>query len=445
MRKESAFAKPMADRAVSKVFACVRVPGLGVQIEEQRLSSHTPGAAAKPVVLCDEAGHRVVSASPAALKRGVRPGLSRWEAARRCPGLLVSQPDPEKYHYFWRRLLDICGDYTPHLTVLKDPTICPLPEPPQHSASCSGEAEILLDLTGTERLFGPPDQTAHEIRNRLRADAGLLASVGLGPNPLVARLACELANLGDVAEVAPDQAPQFVGRLPIAMLPGVDLQRAQQLGMMGLRQAKDLAALPPDAVARAFGEWGRRLWEMAQGRPSPPLNASPLATTGASPLATTGATQSEFDLVSAETDLHPATEDADRIHAALRATADQVARRLRRQGEVARQVSIELVFHDLRKVRARRTLRYSTRSPELLFHAARTLFQRMKLNGRLVRRVRLHTARLAPGPQGGQTALPLEDREPRRQRLAEMVERLRDRFGETAVTRGSVFAELHRD
>jgi hypothetical protein len=61
----------------------------------------------------------------------------------------------------------------------------------------------------------------------------------------------------------------------------------------------------------------------------------------------------------------------------------------------------------------------------------------MKLNGRLVRRVRISVARLAAEVDGGQLGLPLLDHETRRDRLAEHADRLRDRFGESAVARGS--------
>ena len=121
----------------------------------------------------------------------------------------------------------------------------------------------------------------------------------------------------------------------------------------------------------------------------------------------------------------------------LRAAAEEAARKLRERGHVGRQVRIEVVFRDLRTVGARRTLRQPTQSGEVIFRAARGLLDRMKLNGRQVRRVRVRVSRLAMGPQGGQLALPLLEREARRERLAEMVDRIKDRFGEGAVARAS--------
>ena len=103
-KKQSASAKDTAD----KVFAHVRVDGLGASVEARE-----HGRSGPPTILLDESGQRVASASPAARRCGVRPGASLWEAQRRCPEVLVAEPDPEKYEYFWQQVVEICGDYTP--------------------------------------------------------------------------------------------------------------------------------------------------------------------------------------------------------------------------------------------------------------------------------------------------------------------------------------------
>jgi len=414
---------------LTRVFAHVRVHGLDASVEARE----RPG---QPVAVYDDAAQRVVSVSPAAFRQGVRPGASRWEAERCCPELLAVQPNPEKYEYFWQQVVEICGDYSPEVRTDR-PVILRQPKHPRGLAeedlalSTLSRRDISLDLTGTERLFGPPKRVAQEIRNRLRVEVGVVASVGVGPNAMVARLACEVAGPGKVVEVAPKEVADFVGRLPVAILPGVDREMAQQLDEMGIRQAKALAALPVEAVERAFEPWGRRIWEIAQG-------GDPEESRWEQGLISGLGSESDGETIAAQVDLHPPSEERERVRAGLRAAADELTRKLRERGQVAQQVRIELVFRDLRTVGARRTLRHPTRSAEVIFQAARLLFEHMKLHGRLVRRVRLRAARLTLGPQGGQMSLPLLEREARRERLLEMVEKLRDRFGEEAVTRGSV-------
>jgi len=402
------------------------------------------------VVLLDESGQRVASASPAAQRCGVRAGASLWETQRRCPEVLVAEADSEKYEYFWQQVVEVCGDYTPRLQEVTSKGDCEdgakiLRFAQNDRRGAQGDRKrgqsdnaghaISLDLTGTERLFGPAKGIAQEIRNRLRVEVGVAACIGIGPNRMVARLACESARLatrpagkpGEVVEVKLEEAAEFVGRLPISALPGVDEDWAERLSEMGIRRAKDLAALPAEAVGRALGEWGRRLWEIARG--GDPLEKNEI---GTSP-----ERYWEKGIFSVQFDLRPATEERGRVRAALRAVTEEVGRRLRQRGQAARQVKITLVFRDMRKVGARRTLRQPAQSGEWLFQAAGALFERMKLNGRLVRRVRVTVAHLAVGPNGGQLGLPLLEREERRERLAERVDQVKDRYGEAAVARGS--------
>ena len=238
---------------------------------------------------------------------------------------------------------------------------------------------------------------------------------------------------GEVVEIAAEETTEFLGRAPLAALPGVSAEFALQLAALGLQRGRDLAALPPDAVARALGEQGRRLQKIVRGE------------AGEEEPTMIGERAGEEEPgVAAQAELRPPTGEKERILAAFRRAAEEVARILREQGQVGSRIRIDLVFRDLRTVGARRTLRQATRSEEVIFHTAQDLFARARLGDRLVRRVRIRIGRLVVGPQGGQLALPLLPQEARRERLSEMVSRVRDRFGERAVTRGAVLALRER-
>ena len=398
-----------------RVYACVRVHDLAASIEARERGG-------QPVVIYGEGGQWVVSASPDAQRSRVRPGMTRWEAERRCPEVIAVAPDPEKYAYFQQRMVEICGDYSQLSKRRRG-----------EESKESEQNDLLLDLTGSEHLFGPAKAVALEIRNRLRAEVGVVASVGIGPSPVMAMLACKSAKPGAVVEVTSEKAAEFVGQLPIGALPGVDDEWAQRLSDMGIRQAKDFAALPVEAVARAFGERGRRVWEMARGEEA-------RSRRGEKARSEEGRTE---EALAAQAEVRPATDDRARVRAALRAAADDVARMLRQQGEVTRQIEVVVVFNDMRAVGARRTLGQATRSSEVIFRAAGALFERIQLAGRLVRRVRIVVSRLATGPHGGQMGLPMQEQEQRRERLAERMNQVKDRFGEGAVRRASAF-ELTR-
>ncbi|MFB3881229.1 MAG: hypothetical protein ACE149_08190 [Armatimonadota bacterium] len=403
------------ERQPRRVYAYIQVHDLAASIEARERGG-------LPVIIYDEGGQQVASASPEARRRGVRTGMTRWEAERLCPEAIAAAPDPAKHAHFQQRVIEIAGDYAQARRV------------ESRGVEESEGNGLLLDLTGSERLFGPAKAIALEIRNRLRAEVGVMASIGVGPNPVVARLAAESANLGAVVEVKPEEAAEFVGRLPVEALPEVDDKWAQQLRDLGLRQAKDFAALPADAVERAFGERGKRVWRIARGE-EPNISVSTLSS---SPL------RLVEQALSAQAEVRPATDDRARVRAALRAAADDVARMLRQQGKVTRQIEVVIVFSDMRAVGARRTLAVATRSGEVIFRTAGLLFERIQLFRRLVRRVRIVASRLAAGPQGGQMGLPMLEQEQRRERLAERMNQVKDRFGEGAVSRASTLEPTPR-
>lgn len=276
----------------------------------------------------------------------------------------------------WERALEICGDYSPRL----------LP-------SSEGRG-LTLDLTEATRLLGPAKSLAQELRNRLRVELGLNVAVGLGPSPLVARLAASHARPGEIAQVSPRDAASFLARQPVSLLPGVARDWARWLGELGIRQLGDLAALPEDSVTRTFGARGRRAWELVHGQE--PEEASRL-----DPRVESG------ELVSAQVDLRPATGERSKVRAALRLAAEEVARQLASRRDAAGQVRIELVFDDLRRIALRRTLPRPTHSRETLSQVARALYDHARLGRRLLRRVRVLAAHLRPSERGGQLPLPL--------------------------------------
>lgn len=291
------------------------------------------------------------------------------------PGL--SALSSERETRLWERVMEVCGDYTARL----------LPS--------SGGRGITLDLTDASRLLGSAKSLAQEVRNRLRGELGVEVAIGLGPSALVARLAARKARPGAMVEVTPRETGAFLARQPIAALPGVETEWARWLGEMGIKQLGDLAALSEESAERALGARGKRMWELLQGR-EPEGTAAPVES-------------AEEPVVSAQVGLRPATGERIRVRAALRLAAEQVAQQLQQRGETAAQVRVEVVFQDLRRVVLRRTLPRATQSRVLLFQVARALYDHAKLGRRLVRRVRVHAARLSLDERGRQLMLPLAE------------------------------------
>jgi DNA polymerase-4 len=281
-------------------------------------------------------------------------------------------------------VVEVCGDYTERLW-----------------AHPQGR-EVTLELTGRERLLGLPEAIGRELRNRLRGELGLECSIGVGTSPTVAQLASRTARPGEVLSVPAKAAAAFVGRAPVAALPGVEAEWARWLSEMGIRTVGDLGALSVETVVRTFGERGRRAWEAAQG--GEPRLAAPAP--------------SAEEAVSAQVDLHPPSDERARLRTALQMVVAEVAGQLRQRGKATRQVRLELVFADLRQVEVRRTLPCATGDAKAVFQVARDLVDRVRLHGKQVRRIRLSVGHLVLDEQGGQLPLPLPEAQAGRPRQA---------------------------
>jgi DNA polymerase IV len=125
--------------------------------------------------------------------------------------------------------------------------------------------EAFLDVRGCEGLFGPASQIARAIKDRVRAETGLTASVGLAPNKFLAKLAGDLGKPDGLVTLLPAQVRDFLTPLPVSRLWGVGAKGEQRLHALGIRTIGELAERPEQVLADHLGEVGRHLWRLAHG------------------------------------------------------------------------------------------------------------------------------------------------------------------------------------
>src|SRR5947209_5452584 len=123
--------------------------------------------------------------------------------------------------------------------------------------------EAFLDVSAARRLWGPPDEIGRRIRDRVRADLGLWASVGAGTTKLVAKLASEAAKPTPslrgpvpgpgVKVVEPEDELAFLHAHPVGALWGVGPATRKRLERFGVQTVGELAALPVEALVGVLG------------------------------------------------------------------------------------------------------------------------------------------------------------------------------------------------
>jgi DNA polymerase-4 len=336
----------------------------------------------------------VSAASYEARVFGVHSAMSLREAGRRCPTGIFVPVDGRRYQQASRDVMAVLRRFTP------------LVEPVSID-------EAFLDVTATFGLFGDGPTIARRIKDEVRRDVGLTASVGVAATKLVAKIASDLRKPDGLVVVEPGEEAGFLRPLPISRLWGVGEKTAVVLAEYGVRTIGDLAALPPDVVIRRFGKHGASLVERAQGIDADPVHdGDPAKSVGH---------EHTFDVD---------TADREIIERTLLAMSDGVAARLRSAGVRAGTVAVKIRDTSFRTITRQRTLADPTDMTDPIYQVALEL-ARPELRGIRVRLIGVTASNLGDREQLGM----FENVDPRRRRVTEAADAVRRRFGEDAVTR----------
>jgi DNA polymerase-4 len=295
-----------------------------------------------PVIVGGSAeGRGVVSAaSYEARKFGVHSAMPTVTARRLCPHGVFLPVRMSHYAAVARQLREIFFSFTP------------LVEPLSLD-------EAFLDVSGCEGLFGPAPDIARRIKDRVRAELSLTASVGVAANKFLAKLVGDLHKPDGLFVLEPDQVRAVLDPLPVSRLWGVGAKGEQRLHALGLRTVGQVAALPEEVLASHFGESGRHLWRLANGIDDRTVVPDEAARS-----------------VSTETTFARDIGSRDALRAWLLDLVEQLGRRLRRAKLRCRTIDLKVRTSDFRTHSRSLTLPEPTDLTEQLWQAAARLFDR---------------------------------------------------------------------
>jgi DNA polymerase-4 len=358
----------------------------------------------RPVVVGALPGRRgvVAAASYEARSYGIHSAMPISEAYRRCPQAVFLRPDMAKYSRVSKQIFKILG------------TITPIVEPVSVD-------EAYLDLSGLERLLGPPEAIGAEIKRRINERTGLTVSVGIGPNRLIAKLGSEHRKPDGLTVVRPEQVLDFLGPMPVANLRGLGRQTQKIFSRLGIQTVAQLRAIPLIYLEQQLGKKAAASFHaQAHGIGS-----------------TAVVTERERKSISKETTFEADIEDPEVLHAALRHLAADVAATARREGLTGSVVNLKIRFSGFETHTRQHRLTDPTHDQRTILREAWSLF----LHGDLPRKpVRLIGVGLSDWRErGGATQADLFEA-PRHQerddRLLETLDRVSDRFGKRVLQLG---------
>jgi DNA polymerase-4 len=360
----------------------------------------------RPLVVGAEPGRRgmVATCSYEARRFGVHSAMPIAEAVRRLPAETVYvRPDMARYAEVSRRVMRVLG------------TLAPVVEPVSID-------EAYLDVSGLERLIGPPEVVARRTKAAIYEAVGLTASVGIGPNRLIAKLASDARKPDGLLVVRPEEVSAFLDPLPLAALRGVGAVTAHRLEQAGLRTVGDVRARPLADLRRRLG---------ARTGTQVHLQSNGIADDRVYPA-------TERQSISKETTFAEDVVDTDVLRDTLRWAAQEVGFLARADARKGTLVTLKIRLHPFETHTRSRTLAASTADDRVIFDTAWDLYRADTRAGRAVRLIGLGLSGWAQAPVQPDLFAALESREGNHanDRLDATLDAIRLKFGRHCIQRG---------
>ena len=359
-----------------------------------------PELRGKPVLVGYDGPRGVVAAaSYEARVYGCRSAQPIAVAKRLCPNAIIVPGRGGRYREVSRRVFAIFESHTP------------LVEPLSID-------EAFLDVAGTGRLLGSPEQIAQNIRGRIRAETGLTASVGVAPNKFLAKLASDLCKPDGLLVIGQDDVARILPPLPVTRLWGVGPKTALKLERYGIRTIGDLQRQTPEWFERHFGADAGHFQALSFGKDGRTVTPD-----------------HEAKSIGQEQTFDQDVADPQAVRDVLRSQAEEVGMRIRRHGLFARAVTVKIRFGAFQTITRSATLDAPVDSTQLLWEAAARLFDHWTEHAfQPVRLIGL-TAKELSRTEGQLSLFPAPGLEKLRQ-LDRAVDAINSRYGKSSIRRG---------
>jgi DNA polymerase-4 len=363
----------------------------------------------KPVIVGGTSARGVVSAaSYEARAFGVHSAMPGYEARRLCPDGIFVRGDMHRYSSESKRIFEIFRRYSPKVQGLS-------------------LDEAFLDLTGTQRLMGTPREVAVRLRADVRAETQLVVSVGIAPVKMVAKIASDLCKPDGLLEVPEGGVREFLDPLPIGRIWGVGPVARSRLNALGFERVGDLARCAPRRLEELLGQWGLDIGRLARG-----IERSEVEP------------YREPRSYSEENTFGSDVLDRATLRSTIITHADSVARRLRADRFRARTVVLKLKMarrtgpgaRGYPIISRRTTLPEATDDGETISKAAIAQLERANLR-EPVRLLGVGVTNIVVESAGQLSLFEPVERDARKTRLNHALDEISQRFGATALVRGS--------
>ena len=320
----------------------------------------------KPVIVGGMPGDRrsvVSTASYEARKFGVHSAMPTAKAFQLCPQGIYIHPRMERYHALSQQVMSVFQNYSPDVQQIS-------------------VDEAFIDLSGTEKLFGNPSETARRIKAEVKEKTGLTISVGLASNKYIAKIASGLSKPDGFYEVYPGDEEKFMLSLPLEKVWGIGTKTLERLRNAGLHSTKDIHDRSSALLESLFGSAaGKFLYNAVRGNEVETFD------------------EAKTHSLSSETTFTFDLTDRYAIGTELMELAHTVIFRMLKEKVHSRTVALKIRYEDFTTVSVQETAAEEVTSLDNLYERASLLFDKKYEQGRGIRLLGLGVQNTDSGPQ----------------------------------------------
>jgi len=360
-----------------------------------------PELEGNPVIVGGRADARGVVAAASYIARtfGIHSAMPVSTALRLCPEAVLLPPRLERYEEISYQIRVIFEQFAPVVEPLS-------------------LDEAFLDVSGSINLFGSSQTIGHKIKTAIRDELGLTASIGIAPNKLLAKIASDLEKPDGFVIVPATGIQAFLDPLPVSRIQGVGRVTERKLKGIGIHSIEDLRKTDSDCLESLFGQkTSHHLLACAQGVDSRPV-----------------VPDREAKSISHERTFPQDVDQEDILHSTLLGLTEQVMRRLRTTGKLARCVELKLRYADFSTTTRSRHLATPTDVTSEIWHVLQQLVHR-NWKGQPVRLTGMGVSELQH-PEMQQGDMFLDETHAHQQQVDRVADNIRERFGKQAIHRG---------
>lgn len=366
-----------------------------------------PTLIGKPVIVGAKPGTRgVVSAcSYEARKYGIHSAMPISQAHKKCPNGIYLPVRIKRYLEVSSTVMNIFNEFTP---LMKQISI----------------DEAYLDMTGTERLWGRPPETAEIIKKKVKNDTGLTVSIGIAQNHYLAKLASEYSKPDGLYQVEDGKAEEFLDKLSLKDLWGIGKKTLSRLKELNITSIKMLRSIKRGVLKSIFGQaQSDFIYSIVRGI-DPGIFRN----------------ETKSHSISNEITFDSDRRDVYGIEQVLLELCHQIMFRVMQRNLKAKTVFLKIRFQDFKTISAQRTVKHWICSAEEIYELARKILKEKWKNREFIRLLGVGVSNLVGEDYPYQAEL-FQDQYDKKKKVEQIVLKIRQKHKGVKLTKARLLKD----